>query len=189
MGRFSHHSSGARAQQTKGNLAVQEKTVVECDPQDLTKLSGQCLTASSVEVQPEPGSATRWRKKAQRLQKEAHVFYFVFKHPHTPWYAKLVAACTAAYLFSPIQIIPNYIPVIGILDDVLVVFLGARLLKRIAPADILTESRGLADAAEMRKKEQIRSSAAIAAASFAVAAVWLLAAFIASVLMAEYIRH
>ncbi|MGB2617378.1 MAG: DUF1232 domain-containing protein, partial [Candidatus Acidiferrales bacterium] len=72
-----------------------------------------------------------WKVQAQRVQREAYVYYFAFKHPRVPWYAKLVAACSAAYLFSPIQLIPSYIPVIGFLDDFLVLFLAARLLQRI----------------------------------------------------------
>jgi uncharacterized membrane protein YkvA (DUF1232 family) len=172
------------------NLTTKKaKMTVDCDSSDLTKLSGRFLPGSaSKEVQAEPGFVMTWRKRAQRLQKEAYVFYFVFKHPRTSWYARLVAVCTAAYLSSPVQIIPNYIPVLGILDDLLLVFLGVKLLQRITPADILAECRGLADAAEVRRKEKIKSAAAVVA-SVAVATVWLLAAFIASALMAEYIRH
>jgi uncharacterized membrane protein YkvA (DUF1232 family) len=98
----------------------------------------------------------------------------------------LVAACTAAYLFSPIQLIPNYIPVIGILDDLLVVFLGVKLLQRLTPADVLAESRELADAAEVRGKKEIKSVSAVLV-SIAIATVWLLAAIAASLVMAAYI--
>jgi len=162
--------------------------VVDGDAETLTKLSGRLPTESAPErVRPEPAFATKWREQAQRLHKEAHVFYFVLKHPRTRWYARLVAACTAGYLLSPIQLIPNFIPVIGCLDDVLVVLLGVKLLKKITPADVLTECRGLADAAEMRRKEEIRSTAAIVA-SVVIAMVWLFAAVAASALMASYLR-
>jgi uncharacterized membrane protein YkvA (DUF1232 family) len=124
----------------------------------------------------------------QRLQKEAHVFYFAFKHPRTPWYARLVAACTAGYTVSPIQLIPSYIPVIGFLDDFLVLFLGAKLLQRIIPADVLSESRQFAEAAEARRKEEITSSARTVAA-IAIATVWLLLAVAASGLIAAYISR
>ena len=63
-----------------------------------------------------------WWRQAQRVQKQAHVFYFVFKHPRNPWYAKMIAACTAGYLLSPVQLIPSFIPGIGFLDDLLVLF-------------------------------------------------------------------
>jgi uncharacterized membrane protein YkvA (DUF1232 family) len=132
--------------------------------------------------------AVGWKHRAQQLQKEAHVFYFIFKHPRTRWYARLVAACTAGYLLSPVQLIPNFIPVIGCLDDVLVVFVGAKLIQRMTPADVLSECRARADAAEIRRKEEIRSRAAVVA-SVVIATVWILAAVTASALMAAYIRH
>jgi uncharacterized membrane protein YkvA (DUF1232 family) len=139
-------------------------------------------------VRPKPAFAKNWKEQAQRLQKEAHVFYFVFKHRGTNWYARMVALCAAGYLFSPIQLVPNYIPVIGVLDDVLVVFLGAKLIQRITPPHVLAECRGLADAAEVRRKEKIKSRAAVVA-SIAIATVWVLAAVVASALMAAYFRH
>jgi len=129
-----------------------------------------------------------WKQQAQRLRKEAHVFYFVFKHPRTRWYARLLAVCTAGYLLSPVQLIPSFIPVIGFLDDFAVLFLGAKLLTRITPPDVLAECRKLADAAETRRKEEIRSTAAVVA-SIVIATVWLLAAITASALMAKYIRY
>lgn len=135
-----------------------------------------------------PPSAVSWGQRAQRLQKDAHVFYLVFKHPHTRWYARLVAAFTAGYLLSPIQLIPNFIPVIGCLDDMLVLFVGVKLLQRLTPADVLTECRELADAAETRRKEETRWATAVAA-PFAIATVWFLAAIVASALMAAYVYH
>ena len=136
----------------------------------------------------EPTFGTNCRNQAQRLQREAQVYYFVFKHPRAPWYAKVVAACSTGYVFSPIQLIPSYIPVIGFLDDFLALFVGAKLLQRIIPADVLSECRQMADAAEMRRKEEIRSMAAVAS-SVVIVAVWLLAAVGASILMARYIPH
>jgi len=76
--------------------------------------------------------------------------------------------------------------VIGMLDDLLVIFLGVRLLRKITPADVLAESRRLADAAEVRRKEKIKSRFAVVA-SVAFVTVWLLVAIAASVLMARYI--
>ena len=102
------------------------------------------------------------------------------------WGAKLVAICTAGYLFSPVQLIPNYIPVIGCLDDLLVVFLGVKLLHRITPPDVLAECRELAETAEMQKRRGIRSKAAVAA-SIVVVALWLLTAVAASALLAAHI--
>jgi uncharacterized membrane protein YkvA (DUF1232 family) len=127
-----------------------------------------------------------WRQQAQRVHREAQVFYFAFKHPRAPWYAKLVAACSAGYLFSPIQLIPSFIPVLGFLDDFLVLFLGAKLMQRIIPSEVLTECRELAEASAMQREDEIRSPAAVVAV-VVIAAVWIAAAVSASVVMARYI--
>jgi uncharacterized membrane protein YkvA (DUF1232 family) len=172
-----------------GDLAVDSKEIADGNSADLTEIPGLSPPgATSEDPTPQPAVAMTWRQQARLLQKKAHVFYFVSKHPNTPWYAKLVAACTAGYLFSPVQIIPNYIPVIGMLDDVLIVYLGVKLIQRITPADVLAECRALADAAEVRRNEKIRSTAVVIA-SVVIATVWFLAAVIASVLMAKYFRH
>jgi len=154
----------------------------------------EILDRSSVEAdsdvvrRPEPASAMGWRQQARQVQTQAHVIYHAFKHPRMPWYAKLVAACTAGYLLSPIQLIPSFIPVIGFLDDLLVLFLGVKLLQRITPPDVILECRQHAEDAWARRNEEFRSPAATIAA-IAVAAVWLLTAVAANGLMAAYIRR
>ncbi len=89
-----------------------------------------------------------------------------------PWYARVVAACTIGYLFSPVQLIPSFIPVIGFSDDLMVVFLGVKLLKRITPPDVLTECRELADAARQQRREEVKTKATLAAAVI-ISAFWL----------------
>ena len=132
------------------------------------------------------GAGKSWKERAELIQREADVYYFAFKHPRVRWYAKLVAACCAGYLFSPIQLIPNSIPVIGFSDDFLVLFVAAKVLQRIIPPEVLTECRELADAAEIRRKEEIRSTPALVA-FVVIAGVWLVAAVGAGILMARYI--
>jgi len=127
-----------------------------------------------------------WKQQAQRVHTEAQTFYFAFKHPRVPWYAKLIAVCTAGYLFSPIQLIPSFIPVIGFLDDFLVLFLGVKLLQRIVPRDILAECRQQANDAEMRRKDEVRSRAAVVAV-LAIALVWLFVAITVSGMIASYL--
>jgi uncharacterized membrane protein YkvA (DUF1232 family) len=61
------------------------------------------------------------------------------RHPEVPWYAKVVCGCAALYVASPIQLIPNFIPVIGQLDDVLVIGLSIGLLKRSVPSTVLDQ--------------------------------------------------
>ena len=159
---------------------------VECD--NLTKIPGRCMPRANSTGAPEPASTMNWRRRAPQLQKEAHVFYLAFRHPCTPWYAKLIAGCTAGYLFSPIQLIPSFIPVIGFLDDLLVLFLGAQLLRSIIPPDVLTECRQVAAAAELSRKQQTRSPVSIVAAAV-IATVWLLSPVAASGIMTAYFFH
>ena len=137
-------------------------------------------------VLPEPGIRRTWRKQAQRIHREAQMFYFAFKHPRVHWYAKLVAVGTAGYLFSPVQLIPSFIPVIGLLDDFLVLFLGVKLLQRIIPEDVLDECLEQAKVAEIRRKDEIRSTAAVIA-FLAVATLWFFVAITASRLIASHI--
>lgn len=143
--------------------------------------------ATSATSRPSPGLMANWSQKAQRLRKEAHVFYFAIKDPRTPWYARLVAACTAGYLISPIQLIPSFIPYIGFLDDLVVLFLGVKLLKKITPAEVLEESRALADAAETRRKEEVGWAATWV--PVAVALLWITAAIGGSLLVASHFRR
>jgi uncharacterized membrane protein YkvA (DUF1232 family) len=174
-----------------GDVTVEKKVIVDGSAQ-LTSVSRPALPGAKSESQSEDvrpqSAAMSWKQQAQRLQKEAHVFYFVFKHPRTRWYARLLAVCTFGYLLSPVQLIPSFIPFIGFLDDFAVLFLGAKLLKKITPPDVLAECQQLADAAEMRRKEEVRSTAVVVA-SVVIAAVWLLAAMAASALMAQYLRR
>jgi uncharacterized membrane protein YkvA (DUF1232 family) len=77
--------------------------------------------------------------ESRLLLQQFQVLRHAIKHPDVPWYAKLVAGCSVCYIFSPIQFLPNFIPVVGQLDDVLVVMLGLKLLKRWVPPDVLAE--------------------------------------------------
>jgi uncharacterized membrane protein YkvA (DUF1232 family) len=135
-------------------------------------------------VRSRPGFSETIRRRAQYLQKQAYVFYFVFKHPRTRWYGRLVAMGAAAYVFSPVQLIPNFIPVIGCLDDVLVILLAARIIQMITPADVLAECRALADDSEARRKDEFRWAAI---APLVLAVVWFLTAIAVTAWVATYI--
>ena len=126
------------------------------------------------------------RRQVRRIHTEAQTFYVAFKHPRVPWYAKLVAAMTAGYVLSPVQLIPSFIPVIGLLDDVLVLLLGVRLLRRMIPADVLAQCRAQAKTSEMQRKDTDSSMAAIVV-FVAIATLWLFAAIAFSRLIAVYL--
>ncbi len=83
----------------------------------------------------------RWRDWARGLKREVHALALAVRHPQTPWYAKVLAACVVAYAVSPIDLIPDPIPVIGYLDDLVLVPLGIALVRRAVPAAVLAECR------------------------------------------------
>jgi uncharacterized membrane protein YkvA (DUF1232 family) len=81
----------------------------------------------------------KWKRDVAFVLCQARMLRLLVMHPRVPWYAKFVAGCTAAYIFSPIQFIPTFIPVIGQLDDLLVLFLGMKLIRRLTPKNVLAE--------------------------------------------------
>lgn len=101
-------------------------------------------------VRRKPSFVARWKERAQRLREEAHVFYFAFKDPRMPWYGRVVALCSVGYVFSPVQLIPNFIPVIGFADDFVVLILGLKVLRRITPPELVAECRIKAEAARVQ---------------------------------------
>lgn len=127
-----------------------------------------------------------WRQKGEQLLKEARLSYFVSRHPRTRWYVKLVAGSSVAYVFSPVQLIPSFIPVIGFLDDFVVLFIGAKLVRKFTPPDLLRECRKLADASAV--DNEVRPGVDNRAA-FPVAAWLLLAAIAASALIFVHFFH
>ncbi|MBC3787772.1 YkvA family protein [Spirosoma utsteinense] len=83
----------------------------------------------------------RLRQQARNLKAEAFTLYYAYRDPRTPWPAKALIALTLGYLFSPIDLIPDFIPVLGLLDDLLLVPLLIRLSLRLIPAVVIAESR------------------------------------------------
>jgi uncharacterized membrane protein YkvA (DUF1232 family) len=79
-----------------------------------------------------------------------YVLYYAYKHPRVPWYAKVVAACVVAYAFSPIDLIPDPIPILGYLDDLVLLPLGVALVLSLIPDDVLAECRKQADERQAR---------------------------------------
>ncbi|QDM27022.1 DUF1232 domain-containing protein [Tardiphaga sp. vice304] len=87
---------------------------------------------------------------AKTLKRDAHALYLAARDPRVPWYAKGLAIAVAGYALSPIDLIPDFIPVIGYLDDLIIVPLGIALVVRMIPPGIMAEHRALAEAAQER---------------------------------------
>ncbi len=89
----------------------------------------------------QPGAVERGKDRARRLKRELNALAIASRDPRTPWYAKALAICIVAYAFSPIDLIPDPIPVLGYLDDLILLPLGIVLVLRLIPDDVMAESR------------------------------------------------
>jgi uncharacterized membrane protein YkvA (DUF1232 family) len=91
-----------------------------------------------------------WKQWARTIKRDAHALYLTARDPRVPWYAKGLAVAIAAYAASPIDLIPDFIPVVGYLDDLIIVPLGIALVVKLIPAEIMAEHRALASATQDR---------------------------------------
>ena len=87
----------------------------------------------------------RLKHWARTIKRDAISLWIAARDPRTPWYAKAIAALVAGYALSPIDLIPDFIPVIGYLDDAVVVPLGILVAVRLIPANLMEEFRAEAD--------------------------------------------
>ena len=86
------------------------------------------------------------RSRARALKNEVFTVYLAAKDPRTPWYAKGIAFCTIAYALSPIDLIPDFVPILGYLDDLFIVPAGITLAIKLIPPEVLEEARKTAAA-------------------------------------------
>src|SRR5689334_20102829 len=84
---------------------------------------------------------SRLRTWARTIKLDALALYLAARDPRTPWYAKALALCVAGYAFSPVDLIPDFIPVLGLLDDLLLVPLGIALVFKLIPAEVIASCR------------------------------------------------
>ncbi|MFN2280229.1 MAG: YkvA family protein [Anaerolineales bacterium] len=83
----------------------------------------------------------RLKEWAKHLKKETYALYFAYRDPRTPWYAKALAVFVVAHTLSPIDLIPDFIPLLGYLDDLIITPLGLALAVKLIPAEVLEEAR------------------------------------------------
>lgn len=110
----------------------------------------------------------RIKSWARTVKRDVQALYLAARDPRTPWYAKAVALGIAAYALSPIDLIPDFIPVLGYLDDAILLPLAIMLAVRLVPPDVMAEHRAAAAAAQARPVSR--------AGAAAVVALWLLSA-------------
>jgi uncharacterized membrane protein YkvA (DUF1232 family) len=119
---------------------------------------------------------------AGRLKTELRALYLAYGDPRVPTHARVLAIVVVAYAFSPIDLIPDPIPVLGYLDDLILIPLGIALTIRMIPPDVLAECR-----AKARNAEEIKAGPKGTAAAVAVVAAWLLLAALAVYLVGRFV--
>jgi uncharacterized membrane protein YkvA (DUF1232 family) len=111
-----------------------------------------------------------WRQRAKQLKMEVHTLYLAYRDPRTPWYAKLFIGCVVGYALSPIDVIPDFIPVLGYVDDMIIVPLGVAIALKMIPPGVLDDCREKARQAAGQKKPGNWLAAAV------IIAVWIFVA-------------
>jgi len=109
----------------------------------------------------------RWKQWARAIKRDSHALYLAARDTRVPWYVKALAILVAAYALSPIDLIPDFVPVFGYLDDLIIVPAGMALATRLMPPNIMAEHRELVAAAQVRPVSRV--------AATAILVVWMLA--------------
>ncbi len=122
----------------------------------------------------------RWKQKARALKQEIHAIYLCCKDPRTPWYAKTLAGCIVAYTLSPIDLIPDFIPVLGYVDELILLPLAIAGVRRMIPPVVLAECRIKAEEAAIQRKGRNWTVAGV------IVAIWILLAVLAVNWAKEY---
>lgn len=133
---------------------------------------------------PPPASGLRatWQRRARELKAETYALYLACRDPRVPWYAKLFAAGVVAYALSPIDLIPDVIPFLGYLDDLILLPLGIALVIRLIPPPVMADCR-------FRAREVLAQGLPISRTAAAVIiAIWLMLALLAVVLVVRLLR-
>src|SRR5438876_1442845 len=115
---------------------------------------------------------SRIKHWAHQLKRDVHAVYLASRDPRVPWHAKALAIAVAGYALSPIDLIPDFIPVVGYLDDLILVPAGLWLALRLIPPEVLAEHRAAAEAAAARPVSK--------AAAVAIVATWIAVSIVAA---------
>lgn len=122
------------------------------------------------------------KRRARALRAETLALALAARHPRTPWYARVLVAAVVAYALSPIDLIPDFVPVLGYLDDLVLIPLGIWLAIKLIPPAVFVECRARAQSALASGAAGGRAAAAV------IVAVWLAAAALAGLWIYEAVR-
>ncbi len=122
------------------------------------------------------------KARARALKADTYALYLAARHRDTPWYAKVFTACVAAYALSPIDLIPDFVPVLGYLDDLIIVPLGIVLAVRMVPPAVMCQCREQAQERMSNGKPISRAGAAF------IVLIWLVAIALVAFWVYEVVR-
>lgn len=109
-----------------------------------------------------PAMLATWKDRARQLKTEVYALYLAYRDPRAPWYARAFAACVVAYAFSPIDLIPDFIPILGYLDDLVLIPLGIALALRMIPPAVMADCRARARATEEKPVNWVAAAVIVA---------------------------
>ena len=130
-----------------------------------------------------PAFVDTWKARAHQLKVEVYALYLAYKDPRTPWYAKVFTAIVVGYAFSPIDLIPDPIPVLGYLDDLVLIPLGVFLALKMIPTEVMVECRLKAREVMAQGKPVNKLAAAV------IVLIWVLVAVVMGVLVYRWVRR
>ena len=122
----------------------------------------------------------RLRERARSLKRDVFALYLACRDPRTPWYAKVLAAAVAAYALSPIDLIPDFIPVLGYLDDLIIVPAGIIMAIKLIPEPVMAEARERASLASGRPESRV--------AALMIVGIWILVAAAAAYWLLDWLN-
>lgn len=124
----------------------------------------------------------QWKQRVKSLKIQVYALYLAYRDPRVPWYTRIFVACVVGYAFSPIDLIPDFIPVFGYLDDLILVPLGIALAIRMMPATVMAECREKAQEIIHQGKPINRIAAIV------IVAIWLFLAALGIFFIAQIFR-
>ena len=128
------------------------------------------------------GWLAQWKQKARELKIQVYALYYAYRDPRVAWYAKAFTALVVAYAFSPIDLIPDFIPILGYLDDLVLLPLGVFLALKMIPAEVMAECRAKAQATMAEGQPVNRAAAAV------IVVIWVALAALAIALVLRWLK-
>jgi uncharacterized membrane protein YkvA (DUF1232 family) len=128
-----------------------------------------------------------WRQRVRRLKREIYALYLVARDSRVPWYTKALALAIVGYALSPLDLIPDFVPIFGYLDDLILLPLGIVLVLRLTPGDVLADCR--TQARHELERGQLARSAPARMATIAVVLAWLTGLVLSALVLVRVFTH